>query len=76
MQKVSAEVGSAHALPLIVNATQMSVAIVGLGNEFYIYTVTSLTLDSLCMHCRKYVKFMLYMGQLSELFEPGLDFSV
>lgn len=49
MQKVSAEVGNAHALPLIVNVTQMSVAIVGLGNEFYIYTVTSLTLDSFCM---------------------------
>ncbi|KAL6271887.1 hypothetical protein ACE6H2_028798 [Prunus campanulata] len=34
VQRANAEVGSAHALLLGANATQMSVAIVGLGNEF------------------------------------------
>lgn len=40
MQRANAEVGSAHALLLGVNVTQMSVAIVGLGNEFlYVYFI-------------------------------------
>lgn len=39
MQRVSAEVGNAHALLLDVNVTQMFAEIAGLGNEFHIFDV-------------------------------------
>lgn len=46
MQRVSAEVGNAHALLLDVNVTQMFAEIAGLGNEFHIFDVdTSLMWD-------------------------------
>ena len=43
VQRVSAEVGSAHALLLDVNVTQMFAEIAGLGNEFYIFDVRYFT---------------------------------
>lgn len=61
MQKVNAEVGSAHALPQIVNVTRMSVAIVGLGNEFYTYRLSILAVFLLNLN-----SIWLYSGLLQK----------